>query len=565
MRRIICMKKKLISLALLAGIILSSFTGCGASDDTTEDALAEASTKTATVTLTAITGDSTTEAAIEAVQKAINKLTKADLKTQVILQLKTEDEYVEFIESQVEKIEAEIAAEEEAEKKAKEEKKAKKEAEKLANANKKNRTKWTTTTTADTEESTADTQEMTLDEYGREVAKYPDLEGTSLDIIFITGADMLKDFVEKEYIQSIDSELTGGSKILNKYIYPTFLSAGKVEGSTYAIVNNRLIGEYTYLLIDRELAVQHMFNAAAVKTLADCEPLLDAVKKNNPDVVPINEIPELNYLQYPTDDTGLIGSIIKSNHTSANKAVPKNLLKQESYVNHTILADKLEKGGYVGTGDAYAVEVRKGYINTPEEENWEEKYVVVEYEKPIGTEDVIYSGMFAISSYASDVKRCMEIVTMLNTDGALRDIYAFGVEGENFEYNEDGTVHMLNDDWSMDFYHSGNTLVGSVPETLPANYATIAKQQNVESLMSPYFGWDYINEDTEAIYADYMEESESLLEELLAANDPLAWAKACAEQLDGDKLNPISVMLDKENDDGFVVSYTEFYDENNPS
>ena len=65
---------------------------------------------------------------------------------------------------------------------------------------------------------------------------------------------MLKDFVEKEYLQSLDDELNNNAKLLKKYIYPTFLTAGKVDGSTYAVVNNRLLGEYTYLLIDKELA-----------------------------------------------------------------------------------------------------------------------------------------------------------------------------------------------------------------------------------------------------------------------------------------------------------------------
>ena len=115
------MKKKLISLVLLAGLILSSFTACGASEED-DGALQEADTRTATITLTAITGKSTTPDAIKEVQAAMNKLTKSEYKTQVILQLKTEDEYVEFIESQVELIEAEIAAEEEAAAKAKEEK-----------------------------------------------------------------------------------------------------------------------------------------------------------------------------------------------------------------------------------------------------------------------------------------------------------------------------------------------------------------------------------------------------------------------------------------------------------
>ena len=552
------MKKKLISLALLAGLILSSFTGCGASED--DAPAADESTRTTTITLTAITGDSTTPDAIREVQAAMNKLTKSEYKTQVILQLKTEDDYVEFIDSQVEQIEAEIAAEEEAEAKAKEEAKKKKEAEKAANANKKNRSKWTTTTKAETEDTTADTQAMTLDEYGREVAKYPELEGTSLDILFITGLDMLQDFVEKEYLQSLDDELNNNSKLLKKYIYPTFLSAGKVDGTTYAVVNNRLMGEYTYLLIDKALADKYKLFPDEVKSLLDCEAFLDSVKANEPDVVPLNQEIDLNYVQYVTGERTVIGNIIKPTFTTANKALPKSLLSVDDWVNHNVLMDKMKDQGYIGSGDKYAIEIVKGYITTPEEQNWEENYYVVEYEKPISQDATVFTGMFAVSAYASDLERCMEIVTMLNTDGALRDIYAYGVEGENWELNDDGTVHMLNNDWSMDFYHTGNTFVGHAPETLPANYAEIGKLQNIETLTGPYMSWVYLNEETEALYEEYVAEAEKLMAEFDAAEDRAAWAEAFNAELkeDTEKQHIINKMLITDGDNNFAVSYNEF-------
>ncbi len=551
------MKKKLISLALLAGLILSSLTACGASEED-PDALAEAETRTATISLTAITGDSTTPEAITAVQEALNKLTKSEYKTQVILQLKTEDEYVEFIDSQVEKIEAEIAAEEEAAAKAKEEAKKKKEAEKAANAAKKNRSKWTTTTKAETEDTTADTQAMTLDEYGREVAKYPELEGTSLDIVFVTGLDMLQDFVEKEYLQSLDDELGNNSKLLKKYIYPTFLSAGKVDGSTYAIVNNRLLGEYTYLKIDKELADKYKLFPDEVKTLTDCEAFLDNVKANEKDVVPLNQYVDLNYVQYVTGERTVMGNVINSNFTTAKKAVPKSLLGVDGWVNHNVLMDKLQDGGYIGEGDRYAIEVVKGYITTPEEQNWEENYYVVEYEKPISKDETVFTGMFGVSAYASDLERCMEIVTMLNTDGALRDIYAYGVEGENWELNEDGTVHMLNNDWSMDFYHSGNTFVGHAPESLPANYAEIGKLQNIETLTGPYMSWVYLNEETEALYNEYTAEAEKILAEFDAAADRVAYAESFTTMIKEDKEHIVARMAASDGDNNFAVSYVDF-------
>lgn len=553
------MKKKLISLVLLAGLILSSFTACGASDEDVTPV--DESSLTTTITLTAITGKSTTPDAIGKVQDALNKLTKSEYKTQVILQLQTEDEYVKFVDSQVEKIEAEIAAEEEAEAKAKEEKKKKKEAEKAANANKKNRGKWTTTTKAETEDTTALTQEMTLDEFGRPVAKYPELEGTSLDILFITGQDMLKDFVEKEYLQSLDDELNNNAKLLKKYIYPTFLTAGKVDGSTYAVVNNRLLGEYTYLLIDKELADKYALFPDEVENLMDCEAFLDNVKANEPGVVPLNKYVDLNYVQYVTGERTAIGNVIKPSFTTANKVVPKNLFSVTDWVDHNTLMDKLQDGGYIGSGDRYAIEIVNGYITTPEEMNWEEKYYVVEYEKPISSDETVFGGMFAVSAYASDVTRCMEIITMLNTDGALRDIYAYGVEGENWELNEDGSVHMLNNEWSMDFYHSGNTFVGHAPESLPANYAEIGKLQNIETLTGPYMSWTYVNEETEALYNEYLAEAEKLMAAFDAAADRTAWAEAINAELkaDTEKTHILNKMTTPDGDDNFAVSYNDFH------
>ena len=233
---------------------------------------------------------------------------------------------------------------------------------------------------------------------------------------------MLQYFVEKEYLQALDDELNNNSKLLRKYIYPTFLSAGKVDGSTYAVVNNRLLGEYTYLKIDKELADKYKLFPDEVETLLDCEAFLDNVKANEKDVVPLNQYIDLNYVQYVTGERTVIGNVIKPSFTTANKAMPKNLFAVGDWVDHNVLMDKLQDGGYIGTGDRYAVEVVKGYITTPEEQNWEENYYVIEYEKPISKDETVFTGMFAVSAYASDLERCMEIVTMLNTDGALRDI-----------------------------------------------------------------------------------------------------------------------------------------------
>lgn len=570
------MKKKLISLVLLAGLVLSTFAGCsGAADEETSSS--KKKDKTATITLTAITGKSTTAEAIEQVQEALNKFTKSEFKTQVILQLKTEDEYLDFIESQVAAIEEEKAAAEEAAAIAKAEAKAKKEAEKLANKNQKTRSIWTTTTKAETTVNTEETQEMTRDEFDREVVKYPELEGTSLDIIFISGIDMFNDFVEKEYLASLNDELANASKILNKYIHPTVLSVGKVGSTQFAIPTNRIMGEYTYLLVDKELAAKYKFDTTQVKRLVDCEEFLDAVKANEPGYTPLSQSLEVNYLQYAAFDGSLLGSVITGDYTTASKAVPRNLLENSDYVSHYELMNKLEKGGYVGTGSKYAIEVATGYIDTPEQEGWDEKYDVIVYEKPV-CDNRLYDGMFAVSAYASDVARCMEVVTLLNTDADFRNTFSFGVEGVNYEFNEDGSVHMLNNDWSMDFYHTGNTFIGAAPETLPANYGEVGKLQNIETITGPYFKWEYTVEEVDE-EAEDTEENQKKAEQIklfdefktLSGKYLGDFKKAANKQDYVDSVKDemannesIKTMLDSEGS-GITAAYLAFYSAAYPS
>lgn len=561
------MKKKFICLALVAGLLLSALTGCSSSSESsstdTTSSTTSSSNKTGTITLTAITGDSTTEDAIQQVQQAMNRLTKSEYKTQVILQLVKADEYVDYIDKTVAKIEEEQTAAEESEAAAKEEAKKKKEAEKAANANKKNRSKWITTTTAETEDTSADTEETTQDEYGREVVKYPDLEGTQLDIVFMTGIDMFNDFVEKGYLQSLNDELTNNSKILNKYIYPTFLSAGKSSGTTYAIANNRIMGEYTYLLIDKELADKYQFDATSVKTLADCEAFLDEVKTNEKDVVPMNEPVDLNYVQYCTGSPSVLGTVIKSTYSTSSKAVPKNLLTDDAYVAHQALLDKMEVGNYFGTGNRYAIQAVKGYINTPDEEKWSDNYYVVTYELPICSNEVMYSGMFGVSAYASDVSRCMEIITMLNTDSELRNIYQYGIKDVNYSLNDDGTVHMLNNDWSMNLYQTGNCFIAYVPEGNPTNLWEIGKLQNVETLTSPYFMWQYANKDTADLLQDYLDVSETYMTAFNAASDKVAYAASVKDEMAANET--LKGMLDADNSNGMLSSYVDFFTTAYPS
>ncbi|HJC24442.1 MAG TPA: ABC transporter substrate-binding protein [Candidatus Eisenbergiella merdavium] len=83
---------------------------------------------------------------------------------------------------------------------------------------------------------------------------------------------------------------------------------------------------------------------------------------------------------------------------------------------------------------------------------------------PIYSKDSIQGAMNAVYANSRYKKEALELLELVNTDQKLRDMLAYGVEGRNFEYNQDGTVHYLNRDWNTSTYTQGNFLIMSPVE-----------------------------------------------------------------------------------------------------
>lgn len=82
---------------------------------------------------------------------------------------------------------------------------------------------------------------------------YPETEPNQLDIIYLSGSDMYKDYINNEWIIDLNSLMSTTGKKLNDYITGALLNGVKVDGMTYAIPNNVQIGQYTYMLVDKNL------------------------------------------------------------------------------------------------------------------------------------------------------------------------------------------------------------------------------------------------------------------------------------------------------------------------
>ena len=504
------MFKRIISLGLCLAILAGTMLFAGCSNDTTSSG---GTTNTddlpATINLVGITEKSTTAEAIEFVEEALNKLTKTRYKTKVELTLVTADEYIELIEQRVAEADQETVRLAAISKYNNLAQKEANNAQRLLASTSKKTSKWTkqvTTVVA----STLSTGEVysaeatTVYEDGKIETLYPEAV-SPIDILMIDGKEMYDYLDEKDYLLSIEKRLESEFTKFRQYIYPTFFDQLKViTGDIKAIPNNNLLAEYTYLVVEKELADKYDFNIDDVDTYADLESYLETIKANET-VAPLATTPEaLGIYKYFEDDIAVgtyYDPIYGFNTAEGTDFTVQNLLAIPQYQQHVALMQSYAEKGYIVEGaEEYAVNVIKG--NALVETEYGDDYYVKAIQYPFVEMEAIFNGMFAVSSYTSNETRALEIIELLNTDPEAKNLLQYGIayDGDNGEYanyrvndveDETGavvgyTIERLNDTYMMDNDLTGNVYMGYPEEGQVFDIWDYYKQTNLDSNLAPF-------------------------------------------------------------------------------
>lgn len=367
------------------------------------------------------------------------------------------------------------------------------------------------------DEEKKDEDTLIRDEQGNMVVDttvYPEVTDNQVDIIYMSGFDKYTEYVENEWIAALDSELSGSSKVISSYVSTSLLNAVKLEGATYAIPNNNIIGEFTYMLIDKQLFDKYYYTGTVenVHGVADIADFIQDVANYEPDVLPINgnldyclsliahywsinpETLAVNPAQFSVVGHAYApGSVITRGSTALTFS---NLLADENYVKSLINLKTYDYAGYFGTpaeGQKSAVSFVKGDASLVED--YEDDYYVVVVDYPKAADQDIYENMFSVCTYTSNMARSMQVLTLLNTDVEFRNLFQYGIEGINYTLNENNTVKTTSANaYHMDLAKTGNEFIAYVPEGMNAEVWEYAKTQNRQSQVDPLLGFDLVSE-----------------------------------------------------------------------
>ena len=574
------MNKRLIALFLCLVMMLSVvLVSCA--EDSEEDAKSELEeakvASNMTLTMWIVSEEPVSDSIRADVTKAINSLTKAKYKTQLEIQYLSEEEYFDKLTAAMEAYTV-----------TKKEQNANKPAE-------------TGTTNADANGTTV--EEVVTDEHGMYRDNYPVVLENQVDIIYIgdvtlangkvmTGEQMYNELRSENWLSVLDDALKGDAKKIKEYVSPTLLSAVQEMGVTYAIPNNNVIGEYTYMCLNKEMidsfSLDGYLTRGSIKSFYSeyIYQFLDMIAVHAEDIwqgksiLPIDATYEdcLAMLAYywnidpddysvDSDKFSIFGtSTLGSNPSRGDSAAEvESLFENEAFTQAYLKLNKYRmdqenvffksEGTSGNQYDTYGIKFVKGSLEELTVQNgvsyyYENgtQYYVVPVAYPMASAEDIYGNMFAVATTTLSVERSMQIITYLNTNVEMRNLLQYGIEGQHYIY-ENGKVERIDDKsgnrYEMDIYATGNAFLAYPEPGMSESIWENGKAQNRDSLVEPLLGFnlsDYAQNATQFGTPVTVKNSKpysttfrsGISKEVLSQNEVLkAWLEECDKQEPG--------------------------------
>lgn len=503
------MTKRLLCLLMALIMLLSlCMTACSSEEENAEEgeaAEAEVQRRNLYLTLYAIKGENTTDEALKLVEKQISNHCIAKYKTAIELRFFTEKEYQAALNDMYDKFAAKEAEKQQAE--AAKASAAASEAAYKASLSKEERVKYEQKKREEAKKAEEEAKkkaeaEAELIEMGKDVAQKPDVQ---MDIIYIPGMTEYYNWVDQGLLYDINAFLVGKYKRVTDYVFPSYITAATVGTAIYGVPNNQPInGNETFLLVNTALAEKYGVDLTKVRSVTDLESAYAQVAANEPGVAPFLGDWEPEGVAYydEVDMAHTIGVFYdnllggKFTATNASSALNPNSSYGTGFVDYCATRANYRAAGYLAEeSENFFATVKE--LSEAEKAEWIAKgYTPVLYKgADFNTKSALDVGLFGISKHCTEPERAMEVLQLISVDPEMRNLLAFGVEGVHYEKISDdmdeNVIRVIDDSYDMDFYKTGNVMIGHTLESMDPDYIAKGKEKNLNSHMNAFLGFRY--------------------------------------------------------------------------
>ena len=386
--------------------------------------------------------------------------------------------------------------------------------------------------------------------------------GEYFDIMFTNNTNYSK-FVNLGAFENISDMVQTVAPELYSFIPEKLWSGVQIHGNVYAVPTYKDSSLTQFYYLDDQYVQKYNLDLSSLKDLQTLDPIVRTIKEGEgKSLYPLMLNQGTLWNGFFNDYDGLASGIqaIGVRIDDPERKVVCTL-EQEDIIEDLELLHSWYVDGIINPYANVVTEDSKGNVFGNAQGwpsavvQWEtlqgvEKYDAVKVFGPLYTTETIQGSMNAISVNSNYKEEALKVLQLINTDQKFRDLCAYGVEGNHFEYLEDGSVKRLRDDWTWPAYTQGTFFIMSNQEGSDPNQWDEVKQQNEEAAASTCLGFalDVTNIQNEVSNVNTTWDKYKY-DMLTGASDPATAVPKCIEDLKAAGLDTIIAEAQKQIDE----------------
>ncbi len=331
---------------------------------------------------------------------------------------------------------------------------------------------------------------------------------------------------------------------LYSYIPADYWDAVSVNGKVYSVPTYKDSSSTQYFVWDKAIVDKYSIDYENVNSLAGLSDILKTIKDGEgsaPAVVDKNGFEVITSV-YDQMGVGLPALGVRYDDQS-RKVV--NVLEQEDILSQLDILHGWYNDGIINA-DAPAVGEAPSYRMFYVAQGWSgaakttwgpnmgvEEAVTSKFIDTIVSNSTVRGSLNGISSSSKYPEKCLEFLQLLNLDSKVRDAFYYGLEGENFNYTDNGEIERINNEWPMAGYTQGTFFTVSKLAEDEFNQWDEVKELNANASPSVLLGFNLDTTNIETELANCRSVYEKYRSELMTgAREPREMVKKISTELD---------------------------------
>ena len=388
--------------------------------------------------------------------------------------------------------------------------------------------------------------------------------GEYFDLMFTNNTNYSK-FVNLGASTDITDMVQSVTPDLYSFIPEQVWSGAQIQGKVYAVPTYKDSSLTQFYYIDDTYVQKYNIDMTTIDSMQTLDPVVRQIKEaEGKSFYPIQLDQGSLWNGFFNNYDGLAAGIqaigVKIDDSSRKVVCT---LEQEDIVENLKLLHSWYTAGIINPDANVLTDSGKGHMfgnaqGWPSAAvNWAvgqgiDKYIVNKVFGPILTTETIQGSMNAVSVNSNYKEEALKVLQLINTDSKFRDMCAYGVEGNHFEYTADGFVKKIRDDWTWPSYTQGTFFILSNQEGTDPNQWDEVRKQNEEATPSVCLGFalDITNIQNEVSSVNTMWDKYKY-DLLTGASDPEEKLPECIEALKDAGLDTIIAEAQKQIDEFF--------------